>query len=279
MNPLVLVALPISLVLGFVLGSIPGLNDYLHWNLWYVIPVSGLLFGLAAGWLLFELCFLLHAKVNGAAIAVIGLSVVLGYIAVDVGIYYQKSIDVTGIEGLSDGKYKLSELMTLGQFFQMQLGSSTIESRHGNQVLEMGATGSTLSYLADLVGALLGAAGLAFGMADLRPYCNRCRRYKRRTEKLSLMLQNNVQASEVQTNIKGFVRSNDFAGLSAYVEQVAPQLAGSTGKFKIDMDWRHCPRCRQTTVIGRVYRQDRKGWSEMDNQRFSLSSESSEAVV
>ena len=51
--------LPVALLtiaLGFVLGYIPGLNEHLHWNLWYVVPVSGLLFGCAVGGLQFFYC-------------------------------------------------------------------------------------------------------------------------------------------------------------------------------------------------------------------------------
>lgn len=272
MNAKTIVVFPVSLLVGFILGSIPWLNEHLHWNLWFVIPVSGLLFGMLVGWLGFELCYLLHAKVAAAGIALLAVSAVLGYIAVDVGIYFQQSVAVEGIEGIPDGEYTFSELMSLGQYFQMRLGSSEITTRGGFNVVEFGATGTIVSFVVDMLGAMAGAAGVAFGLAELRPYCNRCGRFKRRTRKLRLMLQNNVQASEVQTNLKQFVRANDYPGMVAYIRQISPQFGGSNGKFRIDIDQRHCPACREATLIGRVYRLDKGSWSEIESQRFNLSS-------
>ncbi len=39
----------ITLFLGVGLGYIPVINQHLHWNFWFIIPVSGLIFGLVIG--------------------------------------------------------------------------------------------------------------------------------------------------------------------------------------------------------------------------------------
>ena len=40
-----LIAVVLGTFIGLVFGSIPGLNENLHLNLWFVIPVSGVLVG------------------------------------------------------------------------------------------------------------------------------------------------------------------------------------------------------------------------------------------
>ena len=44
MKALLLIA--VSLATGYGLGATPVINEYLHWNLWFIVPVSGLILGL-----------------------------------------------------------------------------------------------------------------------------------------------------------------------------------------------------------------------------------------
>ena len=40
---------------GIAVGTVPIIKDNLHWNLWFVIPISGFAFGAAFGWIQFQI--------------------------------------------------------------------------------------------------------------------------------------------------------------------------------------------------------------------------------
>ena len=85
MKLIVLFPIVAGLLAGFGLGSIPGLNQYLHWNVWFIIPISGLALGMALGWGQFHICYLLHQFADGWRIIVLALAASAAYVAVDFG--------------------------------------------------------------------------------------------------------------------------------------------------------------------------------------------------
>ena len=122
--------LPMSLlvvVFGVMLGCIPGLNQYLHWNLWYIVPISGLLFGCAAAGLQFGYAFKVNQPMSKVAMAVLVVTAVIGYIGVEYGIYRSISITVTEHESIPDGEYKLSQLIEFPQYMKINLGMKAVE--------------------------------------------------------------------------------------------------------------------------------------------------------
>ena len=123
-------AILVSFVLGFGLGSIPGLNEHLHWNLWFVIPISGLLFGMLTGWLQFGTCYLLEHRVGGSTLLILPVAAAIGYVFVDYGIYFSTSIHLKDVKGVPEGDYKLSDLMSFWDYMSWRLGSSTVATRH-----------------------------------------------------------------------------------------------------------------------------------------------------
>src|SRR5882762_3045231 len=90
-------AILISLAFGFALGSIPVVNEHLHWNFWFIIPVSGLLFGMAAGFLQFWSCYALNQKVSGANMFILALAGLVGYVFVDYGIFLSTTIHLKDV--------------------------------------------------------------------------------------------------------------------------------------------------------------------------------------
>src|SRR5215813_76690 len=101
-------AVLVSLVLGIGLGSIPGLNEHLHWNLWFVIPISGLLFGMLTGWIQFGTCYLLNRKIERSTLLLLPVAAAIGYASVDYSIYLSTTVHLKDVRGLPEGDYKLS---------------------------------------------------------------------------------------------------------------------------------------------------------------------------
>src|SRR5262245_48810389 len=121
----------ISLIIGFGLGSVPGLNEHLHWNLWFIIPISGLMLGMGLGWTQFFICFVLNQVVSGWRIALMALAASASFVAIDFGIYRSTSIPVKGVAGMPDGQYRIADLVSFPQYMQWRLGSSSVKTRHG----------------------------------------------------------------------------------------------------------------------------------------------------
>ena len=117
-------AILISLAVGFGLGSIPVVNQHLHWNLWFIIPASGLLFGMGVGFLQFWSCYALNQKVSGLRFIVLALAGLVGYFLVDYGIFLSTTIHLKDVKGLPEGDYKLSDLMSFANYMAWRLGSS-----------------------------------------------------------------------------------------------------------------------------------------------------------
>jgi hypothetical protein len=77
-----------SLLIGFVLGCIPVVNEHLHWNLWYIVPISGLALGALIGRIQFGICYRVNQKVAGVVIVVLAAAAMVGYATVDYGTYF-----------------------------------------------------------------------------------------------------------------------------------------------------------------------------------------------
>ena len=143
MSIAILPAAVLTLAFGFILGYIPGLNEHLHWNLWYVVPISGLAFGCAAGGMQFLYCFKSNQKLDKYLIFYLCVMALVGFAAVDYGIYKSIVVPVQDVEGIEDGEYKLSEFVSFWEFTKMNLGGSTIQKDYGGTI-EMGSVTTTI---------------------------------------------------------------------------------------------------------------------------------------
>src|SRR5438105_1591273 len=119
-------ALLAAVLIGFGLGSIPKVNEHLHWNLWCFIPVSGLMLGMGLAWMQFYCCYVLNQPINGWRTVVLALAACVSYVAVDYGIYHSTTIPVKDVVGIPDGDYRLSEVVSFPQYMQWRLGSSSV---------------------------------------------------------------------------------------------------------------------------------------------------------
>jgi hypothetical protein len=268
-----------SLVFGFVLGSIPGLNENLHWNLWYVVPISGLLFGCAMGGLQFWYCFKVNQRIKGGVIACLVIAALLGYGAVDYGIYRSITVTVEGHEEIPDGEYKFSELMTFWQYMKVNLGGTTVESSTGEKI-EMGSTGATISYIADLIGAAVGGFCILLVCRDKYPFCEKCDRYKQREKKYAVKLVFDEQKiDEIFERMGKLIEAGVYTDLVVYCQQLASDHNDRKGDIKINIDQRYCSSCLEATMLGIVYRKSGGKWQELKDLKFSFTSQPGEHVT
>ncbi|MBE0536950.1 MAG: hypothetical protein IH624_14900 [Phycisphaerae bacterium] len=261
----------ITFLLGFVLGCIPGLNAHLHWNLWYVVPISGLVFGLAAGGVQFWYCYKANEEVSKAMMLCLILAAVVGYASVDYGIYRTTSITLEGAEGIEDGTYPLSALMSFTDFMRLNLGSSSVKKDYGAGEMEMGAAATTISYFADLSGAALGTLGALVLAKKKYPYCRQCRKYKRREREYVIQFAfEESLADALLGGVRERIAAADYLSLIAYVRQLAQTHTNSKGDMRVSVDHRLCPGCSEATLLGKVERRKGREWHEISTARFEF---------
>jgi hypothetical protein len=186
------------------------------------------------GWIQFGICYRVNQKVGGVVIGILAVAAMIGYAGVDYGIYASTKIPVSGVEGTKDGEYQLSDLITFGGYVRGLLGASTIPMRDGSGSIEIGAGGTGISYVADLAGALLGAAGMLFYSATRRPYCERCSRYKKLEEKREIRFEYEENlANEVFGKIRELTAKAVHDDMVSYCRELAETYQGSDGGVKI----------------------------------------------
>lgn len=207
----------------------------------------------------------------------LSLAAMVGYALVDYGIYFSTSIHLKGVEGLPEGDYKLSDLISFWDYMAWRLGSSTISTRHGAKLLQMEAAGTTLSYIIDLAGSLLGALGSLFICTDKYPYCDRCFQFKRREKKyqVTFKYEENL-AQEVFVRISELIQGQIYKDIVSYFRELSDRHHEKKGNVRITVDQRFCRRCREASIIGKVYRLKGSEWDEVSDLSFSFTSQPGE---
>ncbi|OHB55902.1 MAG: hypothetical protein A2Y07_07925 [Planctomycetes bacterium GWF2_50_10] len=264
----------LAIVFGFGLGSIPGLNSHLHWNLWYVIPISGVLFGIVVGGIQFGYCFLTNQFATKLLIVYLACATLLGYLAVDYGIYNSARINLSNVEGIDDGEHKLRDLISFWEYIKMNNGSSSVETRHGTNIMEIGALGSTISYIADLMGAALGTVGVVLVCKGKYPFCLPCQKYKKREQAFSIQFKyEQLLADQIFTGIRERIVHGSYTDLMQNLNELAIIHQDSKGDMIIDVDQRFCPMCYEATILGNVQHRKGKDWQEADDLKFAFTSQ------
>lgn len=143
-----------------------------------------------------------------------------------------------------------------------------------SQPFQIGTVGTTLSFLLDLLGSGAGAVLAHLLLISRFPFCSQCKRYKKRQRYYRILLA--VDQSEVKTlllSIARFCALQDYPGLSQSLLQLQSDHHSADASIMVTADDRICPGCRETTVLGKVYRKTEKGeWDEIPQLAFSLTS-------
>lgn len=244
----------LAVVFGVVLGCLPFINEHLHWNLWYVLPISGLIFGLAAGWIQFGYLFNVNQRLTNTAMIVLVIFAVLGYASVEYGIYRTVKIPVEGHKSIPDGEYNISRLMTFGQFMKWSYAETPW---------------SVISYIVDLTGAALGAAAVLLLCRDKYPFCILCTVYKERRRKYTMCLKFDTdKLDEAVRGIEEIVSRSKPEELAEYCEKINGNYAGANVDAMIRIDQRYCAICNESTFLGKISRRKGKEWNDIDDLKF-----------
>ena len=264
----------LTIVFGFILGYIPVLNEHLHWNLWYVVSISGPLFGCFVGWVQFGYCFKTNERLSTFLMIHLSVMALLGYSAVDYGIYKSIVIEIEDVEGLEDGQYKLSELISFWQYTKLNLGGSKVDGQYGTDGFEMGSVGTTISYFADLLGAGLGALGLLYFCSQKYPYCLPCSKYKKRDQSYDIQFKyDETMVEQIFSQIHELMEKISYQDLVAYLQDLRTKHTDKKGDIKINVDQRFCPVCNEGTIIANVNRKKGGDWTEVKELNFRLDSQ------
>ena len=265
----------VTILVGFGLGATPVLSENLHWNLWVIIPVSGLILGMALGWLQFLGAYVMNLRIQGGAGWMLATAAAAAYFATEVGIYTTMTVPVAGVAGLPDGDYGLSQLMTFREYLAMTLQSSSYE---GKASIEYGGIATKLTYFIDIV-ACFATAFLTQSIASSNyPYCGQCNRYKKRDTKFEVRMQAGDAATETFSNLLNLVASQNYQQIVSYLKELS-RKSEKKGDIMLTADQRFCTSCKEASIVGRVSKNTGRAWTPIDELAFQFDSQPGEHLA
>jgi hypothetical protein len=259
-----------SVALGFAIGCIPVVQEHLHLNIWIIVPVSGLILGMGFGWLQFQGCLILGKRVTTKIAICLAVVSVVAYLATEVGTYATLKVQISGVETLPDGKYKISSLFSFSDYMSNRLGATTIKSLRGQATVEIGGKVKKVSFAVDLLGAVLGALGTLLVLIAQHPFCAPCNVYKKRHHLY------NIRPEPDETTLRGVINSigevckkQSHGELVRLLRMLESTHQDKTSHIHISADSRYCPDCREATILGKVLRLEGNAWKEISDLAFS----------
>ncbi len=263
----------VAIAAGVGIGCIPVVNENLHWNIWFVVPISGFVLGLGFGWLQFGVAWKLGTSVRGMTTVLMGAAAVAAYLGTDLGTWLTLIVPVAGVDGIPDGDYPLRELVSFGAYMSANLESSSISGpgSSGGGALEFGMMGTTISFFADLAGCAAGAVAGLWSGAGAIPFCERCARYTQR-EQLQEIALTEETAVEQLDRLQEIAARGDYGEVVAFLNETAKAAAPGQPSLRIHADERVCRGCNQATLLGKVLRKQRNEWKEIDELAFRVAS-------
>lgn len=271
MNIRFILASFVSLLAGYILGSIPVVNENLHWNLWFIVPISGFAIGMALGWVQFMFCFGTGARVTRGIAVFFAIMAGVSYFTVDYGIYRSMTVPLSGIEGVPDGVYNLSDIMPFSGYLAMRLESTTVS--RGSSSVEIGSIGTTIGFIVDLIGAAIGAFMVVSGMISKYPYCAGCGKYLVRKRLFTALPDPGEEEVEaLLETVAALAVGGSHDELLDLLDTLESDKSHSGSHLKIVADHRHCNRCGSSVLLGQFHRREGNNWAEVSDLAFATSS-------
>ena len=275
------VTIALAIAAGVGLGSTPILNENLHLNIWFAIPVSGGIIGALLALTQFGVMRAMGRPVRGAVIGLLALSCAVGYVSTEVGIYVSTAIDIEDESGEVHAGVPLRELVTFREYLDVALSSSSYESTRGGGAIEYGRTGTTITWGIDVLGSFIVAFFVLMTMAAKSPFCRRCDAYKKENQRLEMVFDAD-QAMEALDQIHASVAGCDYAGLLSVLTEASKHEAPLQEEqvIRVSVDERVCPSCNEATLLGMVERSagGRGDWEEASDLAFRLDSATGETA-
>lgn len=270
-----LLLIVVTVLIGLGLGATPGLNEYLHWNIWVIIPVSGMMLGMALGWLQFFGAFAMNLKIQGGVAWMLATAAAAAYFATEIGVFFTMSIPVAGVDGLPDGDYGLSQLFTFREYLALTLESTSYEGRAS---VEYGSSATKITYLVDIVACFGTAFVTRLVVSDSYPYCGRCNLYKRRDTKFEVVMQAGDKAEESFSSLLNLIADQNYQQIISYLKELSGKSI-KDGDVMITADQRFCTSCKEASIVGRVSQNNGREWAEIGELAFQFDSQPGEHLT
>lgn len=243
---ILLIAAIATIALGVGLGATPVLNDLLHINWLWIIPVGGLIVGAVMGFMQFGIYRISNAKPGNGSILLLSLAASVGLFSTYIGIWAFAPVDIEGQQFL------LRDIVSFREFMDVALAESSYEGR-GDSDTTFGRTGTTLLFLGDIIGA--GLAGfLVWRWATSHyPYCENCTVWMKTDESLEYFVPGEEESFNTAIqDLKTADESGGYRGLLQHFRdrQGSEKIKKQTFVFHL----RHlfCPSCRSALLIGGI---------------------------
>ena len=245
-----------SLALGLVLGLIPFVQDPLYWVILWIIPLSGLVYGVLAGMISFKLLKFLNGKATPTTLWLLVIAAAAGFAAIDAGRY-----------------------LTHITRNPMEQGISLFEYIVFVQGLNQGWYYPVL-YSLQLLGAAVSSWGVLLAGFAENPYCDTFRRYKSQEEQFDVFLSgDDSTARKLFAEIQLFSDEQDLTGLREFAQELREHSVVENAEMKIEFDERRCHSCEARTIFGVFSFPDEDDWSENDDFKFSVTSAPNSQVL
>jgi len=263
-----------SLALGFFIGCIPVLSNHLHWNIWIIIPISGVIFGILFAYFQAYAGRILRLKLTGRYIFLFALMAPLSYLATDFGHYASHGIDVVDADNRTSHGVAFHQLMSFTDYMAMRLGDTQLTSVRSQSSLPVNGTVHKISFGIDLLACFLIALGCVGVFAVTHLYCDACRRYKKARH--TFYIWTDAAESRLMSllhTIFEVCRRDNKRELEDCLRQLEAEHNNSRLHGKILVKHSECPKCHAENYVGTVEVYNGKDWKKINELKFDTSYE------
>lgn len=264
----------LSLLIGLGLGCIPIIKDHLHYNIWFFIPVSGLLFGAALGLFQYFMSYYLNCYIKGFSLFLLVLTSIISYFLIDFGIYLTTSIQIANNKSIPDGVYRLSELSTFLDYLKIRLGSSGIGFTFypDASIINLGGAATKISYIIDFIGVCIASFFPFLHFSKKHPFCNSCKKYKNSKKSFQAIISpKSTVLNDTLSRLQEYLQSSSLIEALSYLEELHEKYSNNKGDMRLMLDQRVCSGCDETTIVCRIYQKDTYGnWKSSKDFNFTF---------
>jgi hypothetical protein len=269
---LLVVAL-LSILFGYSLGCVSWLQGYLHFTLWFIIPMSGIMFGMTVGSLQFALSYLFSLRISFFTSLILAFFAGAGYFATDFGIYSTAKIPVGESNMIM---MKLRNMVSFQDYMSYRLGDTTAENFRTHATYQVGATANKLNYILGLCAASIASLGAIGVLLANYPQCSSCGVYTRRKYlyKIAPSLSENG-FNELFDSIASMMQNKKHGLLVRLLSSLEKNEQNPYPTIKIVADHRECPKCQESIILGKVLQKsedNEKDWKVIPELSFKTNS-------
>ncbi|HIA18048.1 MAG TPA: hypothetical protein EYN03_01480 [Planctomycetes bacterium] len=268
----------VGLGLGIGVGSVPVLQDHLHWNIWVFVPISGLVLGMLFGWVQFTCSSLLNLRVSTRIAFAFGLVSALAYLGTDLGQYLTLTVAVSEPTEVLSGQTPIRQLISFPEYLRLEYGSRFIKTgTFGNEDVgyQLGQVGTTVTIVVDFLACFLVAFATALVMDDTFPWCQACNRYQCKTTSTKILFADEDRLYDVlDKTTELLLEQSDHVKVNAYLDLVAAEqylVKPGDATQILSVTNYACNQCDNKTMVGKVLVKTGKNFSEAKDLDFMLS--------